>query len=613
MKEFFMPHVRPGCAAVALALFAFSVHAQPVDDSDAVVVTASRTQQRMRDAIPHTTVLTRSDIRQSQAVDLPTLLRREAGFEFTQTGGIGATSSTFLRGVATNQVLVLVDGVRVSSLSAGTTQIDQLMLDQIERVEIVRGNVSSLYGSGAIGGVIQVFTRRGEGRPQASVEAGIGGDHTRRLRAGISGELGDTRFSLNVSDFATRGFSAQDPSTSRTVNPDRDGYHNLSVSGSLSQRFGKDHEAGARFLSTRGDVQYDNAFAAAVTDRHNADANLNSFTLYSNNRLAARWFSRLSYSEGEDAYDGHTNGANTSRVRSGNRQLGWQNDIQVADEQMLSLGLEQQRQTIRSTTAYTRPGRRVAAVYAGYNGRYGRHALQVSARNEDFSDFGGAQTWFAGYGFDLSESVRLTVSSGTGFRAPTFNEMFFPGFGNASLRPERSRSLEAGVQYAAGPQLLRVAAFQMRVSDLINPFPVFNINNATIDGVEASFRGTLAGADVRASLTVQEPIQHTAAAHQQLIRRSKIFGSASIAKNVGDWRLGAELQASDRRYDNHVITSARVVLASYQVLNLTARYQLSRRSFLAARLDNALDRNYVLTHSYNTQGRKLSVSFSHDF
>lgn len=601
-------------AAVALFLPPLGSGAQPAPEEDAVVVTASRIEQRLRDSIPHTTIITAREIRESGAVDLPTLLRREAGFESSQNGGIGTTSSTFLRGAATNQVLVLIDGLRVSSLTTGATALDQLMTDQIERVEVVRGNVSSLYGSGAIGGVIQVFTHRGRGEPRASVDVGVGEQGTHRLLAAYSGASGDTRYSLNLSHYATEGFSAQSPANSLTTNPDRDGYRNLSLSASLAHRFSTEHEAGVRYFSSDGRVEFDNVFAASVNDQHAADARVGALTLYTHNRIAPRWLSRLSYSQGRDQFDGFLNGAVTSGTKTRNTQLTWQNDIALGSDQTATAGFETLHQSVQSTTAYDRSGRDVAALFFGYQGRYGRHALQLNARNEDYSDFGEARTHYAGYGFDLTEQLRFTAASASAFRAPTFNELFFPfGIGNPSLRPERSRSVELGAQYAAGPHLLRVAVFHARISDLINPFPIFNVNNAVIDGVEVSYRGSLAGADVKASLTLQDPIQHTATTHVQLIRRSKAFGSFGIARSFGPWRLGAELLASGRRFDNHIVTFSRVELAPYEVFNLTARYQLGKQTELSARLENAFDKQYALAHGFNTVGRKLSVNLSHQF
>ena len=304
-------------AAFAACVVPVTVYAQDSDDvSQAVVVTASRSEQLLREAIPHTTIITSREIRASGAADLPSLLRKEAGFEFSQSGGIGTVSSTFLRGATTNQTLVLVDGVRLSNLNFGATALDQLMLDQIERVEIVRGNVSSLYGSGAIGGVIQVFTRAGTGAPRASIDLGLGEQGEQRLRAQYAGAVGDTRFSVNLSHFSTDGFSAQKPANSATTNPDRDGYRNLSLSANLEHRFSADHQAGVRYFSSDGKVEFDNAFAASVNDKHTADARVGSWAVFSNNRIAQWWLSKLTYSEGYDLFDSYTNSTVASRAKT---------------------------------------------------------------------------------------------------------------------------------------------------------------------------------------------------------------------------------------------------------------------------------------------------------
>ncbi len=613
-----MPSRISAAALAATLCFAAAVEAKDaanVIQDDAIVVTASRSEQRVRDAIPHTTVITAQEIRDSGAVDLPTLLRREAGLEVSQNGGVGTTSSTFLRGAGTNQVLVLVDGVRVSSLTTGGTQIDQLMLDQIERVEIVRGNVSSLYGSGAIGGVIQVFTRQGRGAPRGSVDIGAGGEGTRRLRADYSGEIGATRFSLNISRFDTDGFSSLRSTSSLTANPDRDGYRNESISGGLSHRFAAGHEAGIRVLSSRGKVEFDNAFADRITDRHEGRTQVESVLAYTNNQLASRWLSKLAFSGGTDRFDDATNGVTTSWTRTRNSQLTWQNEVLLAPEHTLMLGLEALRQGVASTTAYVRTGRDVDALLLGYRGRVGRHALQLNLRSEDYSDFGRANTHFAGYGYDLGERWRIVASGSRAFRAPTFNELFYPDYGNANLRPERSRSVEAGLQYASGPHLARAVAFRSRITDLINSSPVVNLNLAEIDGMEFSYRGSAAGFDLRASLTLHDPVQIAAGVGSQLIRRAKSFGSLAVGRSFGPWRLGAEILASEKRFDNHITAypSRREQLAGYEVVNLTAAYRLGASTSIQVRLDNVFDADYELTQGYNTQGRKLTATLRHAF
>jgi len=600
----------------AAALAAISCVITPVAaEEDAVVVTATRSEQRTRDAIAHATVITEREIRGSGATDLSSLLRRVAGFEYTQNGGIGTTSTTLLRGATTNQILVLIDGVRVSSATTGSTQLDQLMLDQIERVEVVRGAVSSLYGSGAIGGVIQIFTRQGRGAPRLEVDASAGGYGSQRLRAGFSGELGDTRFAATVSRLETDGFSSIRPDVVPGANPDRDGYRNASLSVSLSHRLARGHEAGLRLFSSHGRVEFDNAFAAAASDRHRGTAAVGSTLLYLNNQLASRWLSRLSLSEGRDRFDNFTNDSVTSRTRTRNTQVAWHNDFSLAPEHTVTLGAESLRQAVSSTTTYDRSGRDVDALLAGYVGRFGRHGVQFNLRDERYSDFGQARTHFAGYGFDLTPQWRLIGSASRAFRAPTFNELFYPGFGNAALRPERSRNAELGLQFASGPHLARAVAFRSRIVDLIDSSLVVNINEAAIDGQELAYAGRLGGFDLRASLSLQDPVQRTAAAQTRLIRRARQFGNLSLARSWGQWRFAAEYFTSGKRLDNHITAwpTTRVELRRYDLYNLVSEYRIAQGTLAYARLENVFDRDYVLTHGYHTQGRKLALGVRHQF
>ena len=607
---------------LSFILFALSCFAQ----EDAVVITASRSEQLLRESIPHTTVITQDEIRASQAVDLPALLRREAGVEFVQNGGIGHFSSTFLRGTASAQSLVLIDGVRIADLNNGIASLDQLMLDEVERVEIVRGNVGSLYGSGALGGVVHVFTRRGGGEPALSASGALGGEGDRRLRIGYGGELGDTRFHLGASAFRTDGFSALRPQVSPLVDPDRDGYRNESLAAGLSHRIAAGHEAGVSYYSSFGRVEYDNAFGPSASDKQSARLRIGSLSAFLNSELAAAWLSKLRLSQAtnsnHDFLNGETSFAGRTKTRS--RQLTWENTVTLAPEHRVIGGLERIEQHLQATNAYLREARDIDALFAGYVGRVGAHNFQLNTRRERYSDFGAARSHLIGYALDLTERWRAFASRSTGFRAPSFNELFFPpidlggGFflpcNDPGLRPEKARSGELGVQYARAAGLLRLAAFHTRVTDLIQPgCPPVNVNHATIDGVEASFSGEWAGTRIKAAFTVQDPEQHSAGGKLQLIRRAKRFGSLSAARALGAWQIGAEWLVSDRRPDVLAtsFTGERTELAGYGVVNATARYAVSNATSVGLRLDNLLDKDYSLTHGFNTQGRKLTLALSH--
>jgi vitamin B12 transporter len=603
--------------AAALALLPTLALAQSAPEDEALVITASRTEQRLRDAIPHTTVLTQKEIRDSQAVDLPALLRSEAGIEVTQNGGIGGNSSLFMRGGRSAQALILVDGVRMEDVSFGTTALQHLMLDEVERVEIVRGNVSSLYGSGAIGGVVQVFTKRGRSAPAPYGELMLGSRNTSKLSAGYGGRAGDTSFNVTASRFDTRGFSAMDPALASLANPDPDGYRNESFTGSISHRLSRRHEFGASFLQTHGraDLDGNTAFLGDTpTTQHQISQDLGMLQAYWEARFVEAWKSRVTAAEGTDYRTENRDGAFDNRSNTRNRQLIWDNDLQLAPQHRVSIGVEQLRQALdnQGVFAIGERTREVDIARLGYLGRIGRHSLQANVRSDEYSDFGSADTWFLGYGLDLTDAWRLTASASTAFRAPTFQDLF--GFGgNPQLKPERARTRELGAQWARDAQRLRVVAFDTEYEDAISfdllTFTAANVRKARVSGIETSYTGRFAGFELRASMTFQDPIeQEPGGEEEQAIRRAKRFGSLAVYRTLRDWRLGAELRASASRPDADIETFAPVREAGYTVMHLTARYQVAKALFVAARVENALDEEYRLVHGFNTPPRGLFVT-----
>jgi vitamin B12 transporter len=302
-----------------------------------------------------------------------------------------------------------------------------------------------------------------------------------------------------------------------------------------------------------------------------------------------RWTSRLTLGESTDYRTDLLNGAfnNSSNTRS--RQLIWDNRLQAAPAHEFAVGLEALRQELQNSGLLPQRRERNADVARlGYLGRLGAHSLQVNLRTEDYSDFGRANTHFLGYGYDVTQAWRLTASTSTAFRAPTFIDLF--GFGgNAALRPERARTRELGVQWADGPNLVRVVAFDTRYQDAITfdvqTFTVRNVRKASVHGVESSYSGQLAG-----------------------IRRAKRYGSLAAYRSLGRLRLGGELIASGARPDTNIVSGARLSDAGYSVVNLTARYEIDKRLFVAARLQNAFDEKYQLVNGFNTPRRGVFLT-----
>ena len=597
--------------------------AQSADRADAslapVVVTAARLAQSQADALPFTTVISAEQIRASQAVDLPALLRREAGIQFTQTGGMGQASGLFVRGADTRQTLVLLDGMPLTKQDAtGTVSIEHLMLDQIDHIEIVRGNISSIYGSSAIGGVVQIFTRRGQGPARLTAEAEAGSRGTTRVAAGISGSTagpggtagnaaGGFHYALNASHFGTSGFSALNPAQVPTANPDRDGYRNSSVAGAVSQDFGSDHQVGANFSATRGKFDFDSNFGDP-TDRHAGKTTVSTASVYSQDRLSDRWTSRLSYA---DARDRNTNRYDTSfsnyddRYQSRTRMLQWTNEIMLTSAWQATAGAERQWQSLSVDDGFNPAfsvNRNASSIFAGLQGRLGAHQLQANLRHDQTDRVDSATTGYLGYGYVFNPRWKALASIATGFAAPPLGYLYYPGFGNPDLKAEHSRSAEVGLQYAWEATMVRAALFDTRTREQLQfdpgagDFGAFaNIARARNRGLEVSASGTAADTALRASLTLQDPRDATTG--ERLRRRARTLASLSASRSVGAWQYGGDVGFTGSRPDGAS------QLAAYGLINLNARYRLSKTVELFARAENLFDRQYQTAYGFNQAPR----------
>ncbi|MEO6024897.1 MAG: TonB-dependent receptor [Burkholderiales bacterium] len=596
--------------------------AEEVPQADTMVVTANRTEERLAQTLQHTTLITQEQIRNSGAADLPTLLRQEAALEIAQSGGVGKQSSTFMRGANSNHTLVLIDGIRANSATVGATALDQIMLDQIDRIEVVRGNVSSLYGSEAIGGVIQIFTKRGKGEPGLSIAGGYGTENSARFSAGYGGVAGSTRFNVNLSAFHTDGFSAINRDFiplaffSKAGDEDDDGYRNLSFSANLSQEFSPGQSVGFTALHSDGWVEFDG------DGINSSKPKLTTWSLYSSNQISEKWRSKVTLAQGIDDLKSFQDGTFKTRFKTTNNQLGWQNDIAITEEQSLVAGLEYLSQDVTSTTQFSTTDRTVASGYLTYFGELGPHTVQVNGRYDRYSDFGGNFSGLLGYGYRITEQWRVSAGVSNAFRAPSFNELYDPnfGFGNPNLKPEKARSTELGLQYQTTTQRLKAVIFRTRTDDLIvgvfDPvtfnFPASNVDHSESKGLELSYSGEFGPLQLRASFTEQRSKNRDTG--ERLLRRARSFGSLGAQYRLGDWRMGGEVLASGNREDFEVRDPFdKVELSGYSVVNLTSSYQFTPNTRVAFRLENAFDKQYEWVRGYNTQGRSLFVSLAHEF
>jgi vitamin B12 transporter len=575
-----------------------------------VVVTASRNPQLLSATSAHTTVITREDIENSQAPDLITLLQRDAGLQRTQNGGIGTVSSTFLRGLASLDTLVLIDGVPQNKQDAsGTVSLEHIMLDNVERVEVVRGNVSAVYGSGAIGGVIQIFTRN-EGRdPSASLSLEVGPRGTAKITAGASLRIGDTTLNAGASRYTTDGFSSINPLQYVTANPDADGYQNVSSHAAISQALSKDHRIGLQLTQSEGRTNYD-ATWMTPSDVQFSRVKLNQATAYSDNTWGA-WHSRISYSEQSDSsysFEGNLYGFNTKVG-----VLTWVNTLPLGEYWLGTAGLEEQHQHVDtySDDIFAPPydrDRTTDAVFIGMEGCFGAATLQFNVRNDKVASL-SQDTFYAGAGYSLTDAWKITASSSSAFNAPPLGYLYAPGYGNPLLKPELAQSHEVGLQYEKDKQLLRATYFDTRMQDQLEYVgsQFANVNQTRNTGMELSYRATYGNTEARGSWTEQNPVN--ALTGQVLQRRARTMVSLGLSQKVGAWNVGGDIRYAGERpdvyYDPITYVSTSTNLPAYTVLDLTLSYRLSSEWLFKSRLDNVTDEKYQTVYGYNQQPQSL--------
>lgn len=595
--------IQPTAFAVALVAALPALAQTSSAELTPVVVTATRQATPIKQLLSDVTVLDREQIEQAGQSSLAELLGRQPGVEFAANGGPGTNTSVFIRGANSNQTVVLIDGVRVGSATSGSVNFSRLPLSQIERIEILRGPASSLYGADAIGGVIQIFTRKGAGAPRVNASAGYGSYGTYEASAGVQGGTDMLSYSLQAGHSKSSGFSALRNPTASGYNPDRDGYRNDNASASISLRPAEGHELGLNLLYSTGPSQYD---TTPVTADHVNDQDQISYSAYSRNQFTERWTSTVRLGRAIDDSTTLRNGVPNSVFRTEQNQVQWQNDIKLGFGEAL-LAIEELNQKIDATgTTYAVTERTIRSYILGWNGSFGNHRLQLSGRHDDNSQFGSHDTGTAAYGYQFTPEWRGRLAYGTAFRAPTFNELYYPGFGNANLKPEKARNREAGLIWEKAGQQIGATYYKNEVSNLIvnsgSPLLPQNVDKASLEGWTLTYGGTVAGTRLDASLDLSEP--QNAKTGKQLQRRAEQQFKISASRDIFGWLSGIEFQAVGRRFDDAANLNA---MGGYSLTNLFVEKNLGAGLTLFARANNIFDRQYETVRNYGTPGANVFV------
>lgn len=597
-----------GAVLLALVDPLYARNSSPVV-SEPIVITATRTAQTADETLASVTVITREDIERRQPQTLIELLHGETGLTVTNAGGPGKLSSVFLRGTETDHVLVLIDGVKVGSVTAGTAAFQDIPVELIERIEIVRGPRSSLYGSEAIGGVIQIFTRRGGGALTPFVQTTVGSHDTFATSLGVSGGGARSWFSVAATHTDTDGINAcrGNPSAGCfAIEPDRDGYRNTSGTIRVGHRFGNGVELDLHRLRARGTNEFDGTFSnqsRTLQEVQGAHLRFEPNTV---------WKGTLSVGRNRDESDNYLNGAFVGTIDTRREGGSFQNDVSIAEAGLLTFGVDYQTERVSGTTNYAVRSRNNAGLYAQYQGAFGAHNIQASLREDDNEQFGRHDTFSVAWGMDIASGLRVYASHGTAFKAPTFNELYFPGSGNPALRPEESRSTEIGFHGSRPRGRWGVSLFQTDASDLIafdaSINAPANVDSARITGLETSYQTSFGNLHVGLSYTWLEPENRSAGPNQGklLPRRAQNLARLELDTRLAHaWRIGATVRAEDHRYDDLANTRR---VGGFATVDLRAEYAFAKSWRAQAILVNALDQEYETAAFFNQEGRSVYVT-----
>lgn len=599
--------------------FAADASAQDATALDELIVTASRTPQAPDAALAAVTVITREDIERRAPASLPELLRGMPGVAIASNGGPGKVASTFLRGTDSDHTLVLVDGIRIGSPTSGGAAYQDIPVEQIERIEIVRGPFSSLYGADAIGGVIHIFTRRPHDSFDPNFNIGAGNYGTQRIGAGLGGrgETSDGKggwYQVQAAYENTDGYNSyrdnpDNPFDDFNLDADRDGYRNRSLSLGAGHRFNKAWDIEARALRAEGNNEYDGFFD---------ESDVVQQVLGGRVRYAPREKVTLSLNLGrnDDFSDNFSAGAPMGHFNSHRTTGSLQGDFGVG-KALLSFGYDWRLDEVNSDTPYDQSSRITRGAFGQWQQVFGSHSLQVGLRRDDDTQFGGKTTGSARWGWEFTDALRLTASYGTAYRAPTFNDLYYPGFGNPALDPENSRSFELGLRGKHGWGGWSVNAFETRVDDLIgyDPTPASerpfgqpnNIDEARIRGTEATIDTTVLGWSLQGNVTWLDP-RNTSGGFDDgnlLPRRSRTNARVDVDRSFGAFSVGASVVATGKRYDD---PSNTLRLGGYATTDLRVAYVLAESWTLQLNANNVFDRTYETAAFYPQPGRNWFVS-----
>lgn len=588
-----MKNLTPIALAISLFPLASNAAESTTTQLGTVVVTADRQAELLKDTTSSVQVFTRADIDRLQPSNVAELLQRVPGVQISQSGGLGSATGLFMRGTKTAQTLVLVDGVKINSASSGGAALETLSVDQIQRIEVVKGARSAVYGADAIGGVIQIFTRRGANKGiNPRLRLAYGSNQTWQRSVGISGGDTDTRYSLSYSSDDTQGINRSTYNI-KPADADRDAFRNNALNLSLSQQLTHDVEVGLNILDQRGETEYDQSSSGNYPYD---EFQLSSFAGHVNAQVNPNWHSRLELGHIDDRRFNLFDDNNTSSsLNTYRNSVAWINDVKLTESHALALGADYAIENLSSSTPYAVDSRWNRAVFIQHQYDAQMFSTKVGVRHDDNEIYGNVNTFNGSLAVPVNQNNKVIASYSEGFRAPSFVDLYGMG-GNANLKPEKSKNYEIqwhselteSTQFSA-------SVYRTNITDLLALNPslgaygsMVNVGSARIDGFEAALQTNLLGWNSNIALSVINPRDRDTG--KVLVRRAKRTFNIDVDRQFGNFSVGSTWSLVSRA-PNVVDTE----IPGRGLLAVRGAWTPSHSVKLELKVDNLLNKDYAST------------------
>ena len=589
------------------------------------VTTASFTEQKLTDVLTSTTVISQEEIAASKAYSVADIISNTPGVEVSRNGGPGTVTSFFLRGQASINLVIMVDGVRSQTDALATVKAADIPLSEVEQIEIIRGNAGALYGEAAIGGVINIITKKGKGAPKATASVSYGSRNTKDAVVSYGGTKDGTSFFINASDYSTDGFSAINTKIKPNANPDKDSTKRKSLHIAASELMSDNVEIGMSYRKSETDAEYDSGSSFdSPTDTHLLKTKSDDLSVFGTYSQGA-WSNRLTVTDSALKYRDFKNGAPASfnavinADQTNIRYLTTYNFTTDYNYHEISGGIE------TTSAKYNNDGdehkREQRGAFAGYNGNFNKADIQLNLRKDDIKATDSAtvkndaQSYLIGAGYYIRDDVKLAASQSTAFRAPSNEELFGYG-GYDKLKAEDHISQEASLTYFGSNIYSRLSYFTTETDNAIVydssvatcVWPAtrcyFNVPQLQNKGAELFLETNVSDVNIQASFVSQNPKNRQTG--KQALKRAKQYGTVKLATNYGDYDIRSTITTTGKKLDTGDAT-----ISGYTKVDLGISRALREDIKLDFSIENLTDVDYETTASYNTAGRSVYLTLTY--